>query len=110
MKKYQALGMIETFGIVYVLQAADAMVKAASVELLGFENVASGYISILVQGDVAACKTAVEAGVSAVTDMGAEVYSSVVIPSPHEGLHKIIAQYSIDALLPQPPSGEAGGE
>ena len=100
MKKYQALGMVETFGIVYVLQAADAMVKAASVELLGFENVASGYISVLVQGDVAACKTAVEAGVMAVTDMGAEVYSSVVIPSPHEGLYKIIERYSIDALLP----------
>ena len=106
MKRYQALGMIETFGIVYVLQAADAMVKAAGVELLGFENVASGYISILVQGDVAVCKTAVEAGVAAVEAMGAEVYSSVVIPSPHEGLNSIIARYSIDALLP-PPSGES---
>ena len=107
MKRYQALGMIETFGIVFVLQAADAMVKAAGVELVGFENVASGYISILVQGDVAACKTAVEAGVAAVEAMGAEVYSSVVIPSPHEGLHQIIERYSIDALLPQPPSVES---
>lgn len=103
MKKYKALGMIETFGIVYVLQAADAMVKAASVELLGFENVASGYISVLVEGDVGACKTAVEAGVTAVTDMGMEVYSSVVIPSPHEGLYGIIEQYSMDTLLPKPP-------
>lgn len=101
-ERYQALGMIETFGIVFVLQAADAMVKAASVELVGFENVASGYISILVQGDVAACRTAVEAGVSAVEAMGTEVYSSVVIPSPHMGLHNIIEQYSLDNLLPKP--------
>ena len=102
MGRYKALGLIETFGIVFVLQAADAMVKAADVELIGFENVASGYISILVQGDVEACRTAVEAGIAAVNEMGAEVYSSVVIPSPHEGLRKIIERYSLDALLPKP--------
>ncbi len=98
MKKYEALGCIETFGIVYVLEAADAMCKAADVELVGFENVASGYISVLVRGDVGACKTAVEVGVKAVEDMGAEVYSKVVIARPHQDLEKIIARYAIDKL------------
>jgi ethanolamine utilization protein EutM len=99
MNKYEALGLIETFGIVYVLEAADAMCKAADVDLIGFENVASGYISVLVRGDVGACKTAVETGVKAVEDMGAEVYSSVVIARPHSDIEKIIARYSLDNLL-----------
>jgi carbon dioxide concentrating mechanism protein CcmO len=100
MDKYEALGLIETFGLVFILEAADAMCKAADVELIGYENVASGYISVLVRGDVGACKTAVETGIKAVTDMGAEVYSSVVIARPHQDLEKIIALYSIDKLLP----------
>ena len=98
--KYRALGLIETFGIVFVLEAADAMCKAANVELVGFENVASGYISVLVRGDVGACKSAVECGVKAVVDMGAEVYSSVVIASPHQDLEKIIGIYSLETLNP----------
>jgi microcompartment protein CcmL/EutN len=77
------------------------MCKAADVELIGYENVASGYISVLVRGDVGACKTAVEAGVKAVENMDAEVYSSVVIASPHPDLEKIIARYSLENLLPQ---------
>jgi microcompartment protein CcmL/EutN len=100
MRRYEAIGSIETFGLVYVLEAADAMCKAADVELVGYENVASGYISVLVQGDVGACKTAVEAGVRAVEEMGTEVYSSVVIASPHPDLEKIIKRYSLDSLLP----------
>lgn len=100
MSKYKALGLVETFGIVFILEAADAMCKAADVELMGFENVASGYISVLVRGDVGACKTAVEVGVKAVQDMGAEVYSSVVIASPHQDLEKIIARYSLENLNP----------
>ncbi|MEH6906780.1 MULTISPECIES: BMC domain-containing protein [Neobacillus] len=99
MDRYEALGLIETFGIVYVLEAADAMCKAADVELIGFENVASGYISVLVHGDVGACNTAVETGVKAVENMGAEVYSSVVIPRPHQDIEKIIERYSIENLL-----------
>ncbi|MBS3995205.1 MAG: BMC domain-containing protein [Alkaliphilus sp.] len=98
MKRHEALGLIETFGIVYILEAADAMCKAASVELVGFENVASGYISVLVRGDVGACKTAVETGVKAVKDMGSEVYSSVVIARPHPDLEKIIPRYSLENL------------
>ncbi|CAB1252700.1 BMC domain-containing protein [Clostridium sp. MT-14] len=101
MDKCIALGLIETFGLVFVLEAADAMCKAADVELIGYENVASGYISVLVRGDVGACKTAVEAGVKAVENMDAEVYSSVVIASPHPDLEKIIARYSLENLLPQ---------
>lgn len=96
----KAMGFIETFGLVFVLEAADAMIKAAGVELVGYENVASGYISVLVQGDVSACTAAVEAGVKAVENMGAEVYSSVVIPSPHPDLIKITQLYDIDNLLP----------
>lgn len=96
----RAMGLIETFGIVFVLEAADAMMKTADVELIGYENVASGYISVLVQGDVAACKAAVDAGVKAVEAMDAEVYSSLVIPTPHPDLEKITKQYSLDKLLP----------
>jgi microcompartment protein CcmL/EutN len=92
--------MIETFGLVFMLQAADAMVKAAEVEVVGYENTASGYISILTRGDVAACKSAVEAGIKAVEEMGAEVYSSCVIATPHPGLEKIIERYTLDKLLP----------
>lgn len=101
MKTYEAIGAIETFGLVFLLEAADAMCKAADVDLVGYENVASGYISVIVKGDVAACKTAVEVGVAAVEAMGAEVYSSVVIPSPHFDLGKIITRYSLENLLPE---------
>lgn len=96
----KALGMIETFGIVFLLEAADAMIKAASVELIGYENVASGYLSVLVQGDVSACASSVEAGVRAVSDMGASVYSSCVIPMPHPNLIGITRRYSLENLLP----------
>ena len=100
MERYEAIGAIETFGLVFILEAADAMCKAADVELVGYENVASGYISVIVRGDVAACKTAVETGIAAVEEMGAEVYSYVVIPSPHIDLGKIIDRYSLEQLLP----------
>ena len=95
-----ALGLIETFGIVYVMEAADAMVKAADVELIGFENVASGYISVLVQGDVGACQAAVAAGVKAVEAMDTTVYSSCVIPTPHRDLVKMTRRYAMENLLP----------
>lgn len=95
----QALGGIETFGLVYVLEAADAMEKAGSVEIIGYENVASGYISILVKGDVSAVESAVQAGVKAVEAMGAEVYSSLVIPSPHSELEKVTEIYNLDNLI-----------
>lgn len=95
----RSLAMIETFGIVFMLEAADAMIKAADVELIGYENVASGYISVLTQGDVAACKAAVAAGIKAVEAMGASVYSSCVIPTPHRDLVKMTRRYAIENLL-----------
>ena len=103
MAKYNALGMVETFGLVYAVEAADAMIKAAGVELIGYENVASGYISVLVAGDIAACQSAVDASVKRVNDMEGNLHSSVVIASPHPEIYKIIDRYSIDKIL---PSGE----
>lgn len=99
MERLEAIGLIETFGLVFLLEAADAMCKAADVKLVGYENVASGYISVLVQGDIGACKTAVDAGVKAVNEMEADVYSSVVIARPHHDLQKIISRYSLDKLI-----------
>lgn len=91
-----ALGFIETFGLVFVMEAADAMCKAADVELIGYENVASGYISVLVKGDVGAVQAAVKTGVEAVESMGGEVYSKNVIAHPHNDIEKIITRYSFD--------------
>ncbi len=99
MKRQNALGLIEIFGLAYILQAADAMGKAADVEVFGYENVASGYISVLVGGDVAACRAAVDAGIKAVEEMGGQVYSSAVINNPHKDLSKITARYSFENLL-----------
>lgn len=99
MVRYEALGLIETFGLVFALEAADAMCKAADVDLIGYENVASGYISVLVRGDVGACKAAVEAGVQAVNNMeDGNLYSHVVIARPHQDLEKIIERYKLTNL------------
>ncbi|ABO51781.1 microcompartments protein [Desulforamulus reducens MI-1] len=95
MEKNDALGFIETFGLVSVLEAADAMCKAADVELIGYENVASGYISVVVRGDVGAVKAAVEAGIKEASKVG-KIYSSLVIARPHPDIEKIIARYSLD--------------
>ena len=95
----KALGLIETFGVVFLMEAADAMEKAADVEIIGYENVASGYVSVLARGDVAACQSAVAAGVKAVEAMGAHVYSSVVIPTPHPDLVTLTNRYSFDKLM-----------
>ena len=88
-----ALGFIETFGLVSVLEAADAMCKAADVELIGYENVASGLISVIVAGDVGAVKSAVEVGVKRAEAVGT-VYCQLVIPSPREDIEKIIRRYA----------------
>ena len=93
-----ALGLIEIFGLAHILQATDAMGKAASVEINGYENVASGYISVLAEGDVAACRAAVDAGVKAVESSGGQIYSAVVIPSPHPALRAITERYCFDRL------------
>ena len=88
-----ALGFIETFGLVSVLEAADAMCKAADVELIGYENVASGLISVIVAGDVGAVKSAVEVAVKRAEAVGT-VYCQLVIPSHHEDIEKIIRRYA----------------
>ena len=84
-----ALGMIETRGLVSLIEAADAMVKAARVQLVGYEQIGSGYVTALVQGDVAACKAATDAGAAAVQRMGGELVSTHVIPRPHGDLETI---------------------
>lgn len=99
MLRKEAIGTIETFGLVFALEAADAMCKASNVELIGYENVASGYITVIVTGDVGACRAAVDAGISAVNNMeDGNVYSSVVIARPHQDLQKIIDKYAIPNL------------
>jgi ethanolamine utilization protein EutM len=85
-----ALGMIETRGFTAVVEAADAMVKAARVDLVGYEKIGGGYVTAIVRGDVAACRAAVEAGSRAAERVG-EVVSTHVIPRPHA---------SVDEALP----------
>ncbi|MCP4214864.1 MAG: BMC domain-containing protein [bacterium] len=80
-----ALGMIETRGFVAMVEAADAMVKAAKVELVGYEKIGGGYTTVVVRGDVAAVKAATEAGVRAAEKVG-ELVSVHVIPRPHENI------------------------
>ena len=96
----RALGLIETYGLVFVLEAADAMIKTSDVDLVGYANTASGYISVLVEGDTSACQAAVDAGVRAVEALGAQVYSSIAIPTPHPDLKKITQRYAVENLIP----------
>ncbi|WP_288528103.1 BMC domain-containing protein [uncultured Secundilactobacillus sp.] len=84
-----ALGMIETKGLVASIEAADAMVKAANVEMVGQEKIGSGLVTVMVRGDVGAVKAAVDAGVSAAENIG-EVMSSYVIPRPHSEVENIL--------------------
>jgi len=81
----KALGMIETRGFVAMVEAADAMVKAAKVELIGFEKIGGGYVTAIVRGDVAAVRAAVDAGVRAGEKVG-EIVSTHVIPRPHDNV------------------------
>ena len=85
----EALGMIETRGLVASIEAADAMVKAANVTLIGTEKIGSGLVTVMVRGDVGAVKAAVEAGGAAAARLG-EVVATHVIPRPHSDVEKII--------------------
>ena len=80
-----ALGMIETKGLTALVEAADAMVKAARVEVVGYKQIGAGLVTVLVRGDVAACKAATDAGVAAAKRLG-EVVTSHVIPRPHSDI------------------------
>lgn len=84
-----ALGMIETRGLVAMIEAADAMVKAAKVTLVGWEKIGSGYVTILCRGDVAAVKSATDAGAAAARRVG-ELISVHVIPRPHSSLEDVL--------------------
>jgi ethanolamine utilization protein EutM len=94
-----ALGMVETRGLVGAVEAADAMVKAANVVLLGSEYVGGGYVTVMVRGDVGAVKAATDAGAAAAKRVG-ELVSVHVIPRPHQ---------DVEMILPQSSKGSIGG-
>jgi ethanolamine utilization protein EutM len=99
-KALEALGMIETKGFIALMEASDAMLKAANVTFLGWDKVGSGLVSVFVTGDVAAVKAATDAGAAAAGRIG-EVVSVQVIPRPHEDLAMV---------LPMPTkTGKKGG-
>lgn len=85
----EAIGMIETKGLVCLIEASDAMLKSANVEMTGWEKVGSGLVTVFVSGDVAAVKAAVDAGAQAASRIG-EVVSVQVIPRPHEELRSVL--------------------
>ncbi len=84
-----ALGMIETRGFVGMVEASDAMVKAAKVELVGYERIGGGYVTAIIRGDVAAVKAATEAGARGAERVG-ELVSVHVIPRPHSNLDGVL--------------------
>ncbi len=94
-----ALGMIETRGLVGAIEAADAMVKAANVVLIGSEYVGGGYVTVMVRGDVGAVKAATDAGAAAAKRVG-ELVSVHVIPRPHT---------DVEMILPQNSKGQVSG-
>jgi len=96
-KQMEALGMIEAKGFVTLVEATDAMLKAANVQFLGWDKVGSGLVSVFVTGDVAAVKAATDAGAAAAARIG-EVVSVQVIPRPHDEL---------SAVLPAPATKES---
>jgi ethanolamine utilization protein EutM len=87
----EALGMVETRGLVAAIEAADAMLKAANVTLVGTEKIGSGLVSVMVRGDVGAVKAAVESGASSASRLG-ELVATHVIPRPHTDVEKILPQ------------------
>ena len=89
MSAMQALGMIETKGLVASIEAADAMVKAANVTLIGKEHVGGGLVTVMVRGDVGAVKASVDAGAAAAERVG-ELVSIHVIPRPHDEVEGIL--------------------
>jgi ethanolamine utilization protein EutM len=88
-KTMEALGMIETKGLITLIEAADSALKAANVQFIGWEKIGSGLVTVFLVGDVAAVKAAVDAGASAAGKVG-EVVSVQVIPRPHEELSTLM--------------------
>lgn len=89
MVNYEALGMIETRGLVAMIEASDAMVKAANVKLIGYEKIGAGMVTALVRGDVAAVRAATDAGAAAARKVG-ELVAVHVIPRPHRDLDDVL--------------------
>ena len=85
----EALGMVETRGLVAAIEAADAMCKAANVSLVGTEKIGSGLVTVMVRGDVGAVKSSVEAGASSASRLG-ELVATHVIPRPHTDVEMIL--------------------
>lgn len=90
----EALGMVETKGFIGMIEASDAMAKAAKVRLIGYEKIGSGYVTTLCVGEVGAVRAAVEAGAAAAQKVG-ELIGTHVIPRPHEDLNKYIEKISV---------------
>ena len=88
----EALGMVETRGLVAAVEAADAMIKAAEVVLIGTEKIGSGLVSVMVRGDVGAVKAATEVGGNAAAKLG-ELVAVHVIPRPHNDVEKILPKF-----------------
>lgn len=86
-----ALGLIETKGFVGAIEAADAMTKSANVELVGYEKIGSGLITVMVRGDVGAVKAAIDAGAAAAERLGT-VQAAHVIPRPHTDTEKLLSK------------------
>lgn len=87
----EALGMVETKGLVGSIEAADAMVKAANVTLIGKEKIGSGLVTVMVRGDVGAVKASVDAGAAAAARVG-ELFAVHVIPRPHDDVELLLPQ------------------
>ena len=85
----EALGMVETRGLVSMIEAADAMVKAANVNVVSWQKIGSGYVTVLVRGDVAAVRAATDAGAAAARRIG-ELIAVHVIPRPHQSLEDVL--------------------
>lgn len=91
----EALGLIETKGLVGAIEAADAMVKSANVILVGYEKIGSGLVTVMVRGDVGAVKAATDAGAAAAEKVG-ELVSTHVIPRPHTDLESILPKVKME--------------
>jgi ethanolamine utilization protein EutM len=104
----EALGMIETKGFVGAVEAADAMVKAANVQLLGKEYIGAGYVTVFVRGDVGAVKAATDAGAAAARRVG-ELISVHVIPRPHAEVERVLPVGGRTGLSPDETSQLQGG-
>lgn len=91
----EALGLVETKGLVGAIEAADAMVKSANVLLVGYEKIGSGLVTVMVRGDVGAVKAATDAGAAAADKVG-EVVSTHVIPRPHTDLENLLPEVKME--------------